>query len=163
MKNCVFLYNALSHHLSSAHRQSEQNIPVPKNDHPKVFSLFRETPQIFCPMKYSLLSLLHLKSNILEEKTKVYECAPQLLHSYLSRNQTLPLFYKTTSSPCRVSLRPRFSSYTLGTIPNGICSHKQHDLCGRHRRCTHLRQGVDRGRDRGDRFALLRDPLVPTL
>ena len=129
MRNCVLLYNALLRHLSSAHRQFAQNIPVPKNDRPKVFSLFRETLQIFCSMKYSLLSLLPLKSNILVEKTKVYEYAPRLLHSYLSQNQIIPLFYKITLSLCCILLQQGLFSYILGTIPNGICSHKQHDLC----------------------------------
>lgn len=128
MKNYVLLYNVLLRHLSSAHRQFAQNIPVPKNDRPKALSLFWETLQIFCSMKYSLLSLLPLKSNILVEKTKVYECAPQLLHNCLSQNQILPLFYKITPSPCRVSLQQGLFSYILGTIPNGICSHKQRDL-----------------------------------
>jgi len=129
MKNYVLLYNVLLHHLSSARRQFAQNIPVPKNDRPKASSLFRETLQIFCSMRYFLLSLLPLKSNILVEKTRVYEYAPQLLHSYLSLNQILPLFYKITVSLCHVLLRQGLFSYILGTIPNGICSHKQHDLC----------------------------------
>lgn len=128
MRNCVFRYIALLRHLSLAHPPFVRNIPVPKNGLPTVFSLFRETLQISCSMKYSLLSLPPLKSNILAEKIKVCEYAPLLPHNYLSQNQTLPLSCRTIPSPCPVSPQQGLFSYTLDTIPNGTCSHKQHGL-----------------------------------
>jgi len=127
MKNCAFVYIALLHRLLPAPLRFAQNIPVPKNDLPIISSVYPGTQQISCSMKYSLLSLLPLKSSTWAEKTTVYEYDPLLPHSYLSQNQTPLLSYKISPLPSLLSHQPRFSSYISGTIPDDICFHKQHD------------------------------------
>ncbi len=129
MKNCVFLYIVLLHLLSSALPQSTQNTLVPKDGHPIASFLRPGTPQISCSTIYSLLPLLPSKLSTLAEKTEVYKHALVLPRNYLSQNQTLLLSYKIAPLPCLLLRQQGFSSYILDTIPNGICSHRQHDLC----------------------------------
>ena len=129
MKNCVCLYTALLHHLSFVRQLCAQNILAPIDDSPKAASLSSETRQISCSRICSLLFQLPSKLNILAEKIRVHGHALLLSHIYLFQDQTALLFDKISLSLCPLFLRQEFSSYILGTIPNGISSHRPHGLC----------------------------------
>jgi len=128
MKNCVFLYTALSLHLLSVHPLSLQNTLAPTNALPKASPSSSDTPQIPCCLISLLLSpQLSLLNTSAGMKPKCVHDL-QLFHTCLFQIQIAQLD-KTIASPALLPPLQEPSSYTSGTTLNDISLPKQHDLC----------------------------------
>ena len=129
MRNCAFLYTALSHHRLFAHQPFSQNTLAPTNALPKAsFSPSGIPQKSYCPISLLLSPQLSL-SNTSAETKSIHEYDLPQLHIYLSQNQIAQIFQKIAPLPVLLSPQQGFSSYTLDIIPNDTSLHKQHGLC----------------------------------